>query len=70
MELTLRELEAECAVELPSRPLLHSFKQRSHNSVHNKSQQAVTIAGNNNSVDQFQTVVNLIFANTAGTQQN
>jgi hypothetical protein len=70
MELTLAELVAETALELPSRALLHSFKQRSHNRIHNHSQQAATVSGNHNDVDQFQTTVNLIFANTAGTQQN
>jgi hypothetical protein len=70
MELTLAELVAETAIELPSRPLLHSFKQRNHNSIHNKSQQAATVAGNHNDVDQYQTTVNLIFSNLAGTQQS
>jgi hypothetical protein len=71
-ELTLAELETELAVELPARPLMrhHRFHQSSHNSIHNKSQQAVTIAGNNNTVNQEMTVLNLIFNNLAGTQQN
>jgi hypothetical protein len=70
MELTLRELEAELAVELPSRSLLHSFKQRSHNRIHNHSQQAASVSGDHNDVDQSQTTVNLIFSNLAGTQQS
>jgi hypothetical protein len=79
-ELTLLELEAEFGAELPQRALMrhhrrrhhhgNSFSQDNNNSIDNKTQQATTIAGNGNSVDQFQTVVNLIFANTAGTQQN
>jgi hypothetical protein len=70
MELTFAELVSECAVELPTRPLMHSFSQRHHNSVHNKTQVAVTIAGDNNTVNQEMTVLNLIFSNLAGTQQS
>jgi hypothetical protein len=48
----------------------NGFNQSNDNNISNKSQQAVTIAGNNNEVQQFQNTINLIFSNTAGTQQN
>jgi hypothetical protein len=79
MELTFAELAAESAVELPTRALMrhhrrhhsgNSFSQSNDNSIHNHSQQAATVSGNHNDVDQHQTTVNLIFSNTAGTQQN
>jgi hypothetical protein len=80
-ELTAIELEAEMAAELPQRALMrhhrrhhhhsgNSFDQSNDNSIRNHSQQAATVAGNDNSVNQDQTTVNLIFSNTAGTQQN
>jgi hypothetical protein len=82
MELRFAELAAESAVELPTRALMrhhrrhhhhlsgNSFAQSNNNRIDNKSQQAATIAGNNNDVHQTQITVNLIFSNTAGTQQN
>jgi hypothetical protein len=77
MELTIAELVAETALELPQRALMHhhrhhgnSFSQSNNNSIHNHSQQAASVSGDHNDVDQHQTTVNLIFSNTAGTQQN